>query len=89
MLTFAQTLNPPSFILISADSLRYDVFRQRYTDDYPRVSKSKEILIYDQFGHRIQHLENDIVSGCASIWRSKVTQKASLLGVEAPCPIYR
>ena len=28
MLTFAQPLNPPSFILISADSLRYDVFRE-------------------------------------------------------------
>ena len=67
MLTFAQTLNPPSFILISADSLRYDVFRQRYTDDYPRVSKSKEILIYDQFGHRIQHLENDIESRCINM----------------------
>ena len=67
MLTFAQPLNPPSFILISADSLRYDVFRQRYTDDYPRVSKSKEILIYDQFGHRIQHLQNDIESRCINM----------------------
>ena len=30
MLTFAQPLNPPSFILISADSLRYDVFSEGF-----------------------------------------------------------